>query len=174
MKKLIMFAMLLVGSLSAFNASAQMAAPKGPRPSPADTVKGTTKNGVAIEVAYSQPAVKGRTIGTDIAPYGKVWRTGANEATTISFSKNVTVEGKALPAGKYSLYSIPGEKEWVIIINKTALQSGTEYKETEDALRVTVKTDKSPAFVERFKFIIDPSGKVSFVWGDKKVSFVVK
>ncbi|OKS87735.1 DUF2911 domain-containing protein [Mucilaginibacter polytrichastri] len=174
MKKLILFALLTIGSFSAFNASAQMAAPKGPRPSPADTVKATTKNGVAIEIAYSQPAVKGRTIGKDIAPYGKVWRTGANEATTISFSKDVKVEGKALPAGKYSLYSIPGEKEWVIIINKTAMQSGTEYKEADDALRVTVKTDKSAETVERFKFSIETSGKVSFVWGDKKVSFVVK
>ncbi|WCT11249.1 DUF2911 domain-containing protein [Mucilaginibacter jinjuensis] len=171
MKKLILFALLTVSSLTAFNASAQTATP---RPSPADTVKATTKNGVAIEVAYSQPAVKGRTIGTDIAPYGKVWRTGANEATTISFNKNVTLEGKALPAGKYSLYTIPGEKEWVIIINKIAMQSGTQYTESADVMRVTVKTGKADAFTERLKFIIDASGKVSFVWGDKKVSFVVK
>ena len=168
-----MLALITICTLGVFNASAQTTA-KAQRPSPADTVKATTKNGVAIEIAYSQPAVKGRTIGADIAPYGKVWRTGANEATTISFSKNVTLEGKALPAGKYSLYSIPGEKEWVIIINKIAMQSGTQYNEAEDALRVTVKTDKTSPAVERFKFMIDPSGKISFVWGEKKVSFVVK
>ncbi len=173
MKKLILFALLTVSSLTAFNASAQTE-DKSKRPSPPDTVKATTKTGVTIEIAYSQPAVKGRTIGTDIAPYGKVWRTGANEATTISINKNVTLEGKALPAGKYSLYSIPGEKEWVIIINKTAMQSGMEYKEATDALRVTVKTGKADTFTERLKFMIDASGKVSFVWGDKMVSFVVK
>ncbi|NCD71330.1 DUF2911 domain-containing protein [Mucilaginibacter agri] len=173
MKKLMLFVVLAVCTLGAFTVSAQTT-DKSKRPSPPDTVKATTQNGVAIEVAYSQPALKGRAIGTEIAPYGKVWRTGANEATTISFSKNVTLGGKALPAGKYSLYSIPGEKEWVIIINKIAMQSGMEYKEAEDALRVTVKTEKTSPSVERLKFMIDPSGKISFVWGEKMVSFVVK
>lgn len=173
MKKIMLFVVLAVCTLGTFTVSAQTS-DKSKRPSPPDTVKATTKSGVAIEVAYSQPALKGRTIGTDIAPYGKVWRTGANEATTISFSKNVTLDGKSLPAGKYSLYSIPGEKEWVIIINKIAMQSGMEYKEAEDALRVTVKTGTTTPSVERLKFMIDPSGKVSFVWGEKMVSFVVK
>src|SRR6476620_9133225 len=82
---------------------------KSKRPSPPDKVSETLKSGVVVSVDYSQPSVKGRTIGKEIAPYGKVWRTGANEATVFEVSKDVTINGKTLPAGKYGLYSIPGE-----------------------------------------------------------------
>lgn len=173
MKHLLKASLVIGFILTAFTASAQQPAKKAPL-SPPDTVKATTKKGVAIEVAYSQPSVKGRTIGTDIAPYGKVWRTGANNATTITLSKDVKVEGKALAAGQYAIYSIPGEKEWVIIFNKGVKNWGTVYKEEEDVLRVTVKTEKAPAFVEQFKFMIDPAGKVSFAWDDKLAAFTVK
>lgn len=172
MKKLLKLSLIAGFMITAFSASAQT--PKKAPLSPPDTVKATTKKGVAIEVAYSQPSVKGRTIGTDIAPYGKVWRTGANNATTITLSKDVKIEGKALAAGKYALYTIPGENEWVIIFNKGVKNWGTVYKEDEDVLRVTVKTDKAPAFVEQMKFMVDPAGKVSFAWGDKLVAFSVK
>jgi hypothetical protein len=153
MKQLMKLCLVTGLIFTAFTASAQQM--KKARASVADTVKGTTKSGVAIEVAYSRPLVKGRTIGgAEIATYGKVWRTGANEATTITFSKDVKVEGKALAAGKYALYSIPGEKEWVIIFNKGLKNWGTVYKEDEDALRVTVKTGKSATFTEALKFMI--------------------
>ena len=89
-------------------------------------------------------------------------------------SKAVKIEGKSLPAGKYSLYSIPGQKEWVIILNKTWNQSGTEYSQAADALRVTVKTKKAPAFTERMTFKIAKTGVVSLMWGDYLVSFNVK
>ncbi|WP_158827053.1 DUF2911 domain-containing protein [Mucilaginibacter lacusdianchii] len=172
MKKLIKVSFIVTFILSAFTASAQM--DKSKRPSPPDTVRATTSKGVAIEVAYSQPSVKGRTIGTDIATYGKVWRTGANEATTIQFSKDVKVEGKALPAGKYAIYTIPGEKEWTIMFNKGVKNWGTVYKEEDDAARVTVKTQKASSFTEKLTFKVDASGKVSFAWGDKMAAFVVK
>lgn len=173
MKNVIKLSFILAFVLTAFTASAQQPAKK-PRPSPADTVKGTLKKGIEVEIAYSQPSVKGRTIGSDIAPYGKVWRTGANNATTIVFSKDVQVEGKALKAGKYAIYTIPGEKDWVVIFNSGVKNWGTVYKEEEDVLRVTVKTQKAPEFVEQFKFKIDPSGIISFAWGDKMVAFKVK
>lgn len=172
MKKLLFMVLLSVSTLSFFTASAQM--DKSKRPSPPDTVSATLKSGVKVTVAYSQPAIKGRTIGKEIAPYGKVWRTGANEATSIEFSKAVKVEGKSLAAGKYSIYSIPGEKEWTIIINKKATGSGMEYNQNSDTMRFTVKTGTAPTFTERLKFVIDPAGSVSFVWGDKKVTFTVK
>jgi hypothetical protein len=172
MKKLVNLSLILTFILSAFTASAQM--DKSKRPSPPDTVRATTGKGVAIEVAYSQPSVKGRTIGNDIAPYGKWWRTGANEATTIQFSKDVKVEGKALPAGKYAVYSIPGENEWTIMFNKGVKNWGTVYKPEDDVLKVTVKTQKAPSFTEKMTFMVDPSGKVSFAWGDKLVAFNVK
>jgi len=147
---------------------------KSKRPSPPAKVSETTSKGTTISIDYSQPAVKGRTIGNDIAPYGKVWRTGANEATVFEVSKDVKVEGKSLPAGKYGLYSIPGKDEWVIIFNKTWKQWGTNYKESDDALRVNVKPGKAPSFTERMTFTVDKSGKVSLMWGDVDVPFKVQ
>lgn len=178
MKKLF-FLTLITGLLfTAFNVSAQQKrAPedKSKRPSPPDTVQATLSNGTHVTIAYSQPSVKGRTVGgAEIATYGKVWRTGANEETTIEFSKDVKLEGKALPAGKYSLWSVPGPKEWVIVINKKTTEWGTVYSDAFDVFRVTVPTQKASSFTEKLKFAIDKSGKVSFMWGDVMVAFNVK
>lgn len=147
---------------------------KSKRPSPPAKVTETTSSGTVITIDYSQPSVKGREIGKDIAPFGKVWRTGANEATVFEVSKDVKVEGKALPAGKYGLYSIPGKDEWTLIFNKTWKQWGTKYAEADDALRVNVKPGKAPAFTERMTFNVDKSGKVSLLWGNEEVDFTVQ
>jgi len=125
-------------------------------------------------IDYSSPGIKGRTIGNEIAPWGEVWRTGANKATAFEVSQDVEVEGEALPAGKYSLYSIPGEEEWVIILNKEWDQSGSLYEQTEDALRITVKTLAAPEFSERMIFRIDKTGVVSLIWGDYLVNFNIQ
>ena len=99
---------------------------KSKRPSPPAQAKETLASGAVVTIDYSQPSVKGRTIGKDLEPMtGKVWRTGANEATVFEVSKDVKVEGKDLPAGKYALYSIANEGEWTIIFNKTWKQWGT-------------------------------------------------
>ena len=147
---------------------------KASRPSPPALVTETISGGTIVTIDYSQPSVKGRKIGEELAPYGQVWRTGANEATVFEVSKDVIVEGQALAAGKYSLYTIPGENEWVIIFNKKWKQWGTIYKETEDALRVKVKPGKSASFAEKMTFMIAKNGKVSLVWGDIQVDFNVK
>jgi len=147
---------------------------KSQRPSPPTKASETITSGAVVTIDYSQPSVKGRKIGTELATYGKVWRTGANEATIFETSKDVNVEGKALAAGKYSLYSIPGENEWVIIFNKTWKQWGTQYKEEDDALRVNVKPGKSAAFTEKMTFTVNKSGKVSLMWGDEQVDFTVQ
>jgi hypothetical protein len=148
---------------------------KSKRPSPPAKVTETTNNGAVITIDYSQPAVKGREIGKDIAPYGKVWRTGANEATTFEVSKDVKVEGKALPAGKYGLFTIPNKEEWVVIFNKTPQQWGAyKYAEGDDVLRVKVKPTKAPQFTERMTFNVDKSGKVSLLWGNEEVDFTVQ
>jgi hypothetical protein len=145
------------------------------RPSPADTVKGITESGIDISVAYSQPSIKGRTIGKQIAPYnGKPWRTGANEQTVITVSKDVTIEGHHLPAGKYSIWTIPAEKEWTVIINKNTTNFGTKYAADSDVFRFTVSPKKSPAFTEVMKFYVEKSGMVSFTWADILVGFMVK
>jgi len=110
-----------------------------PRVSPNASVSQTI--GVTeVTISYGRPGVKGRTIWGELVPYGEVWRTGANEATTISFSKDVTVEGEPLPAGTYALFTIPKEAEWIIVFNKNAQQWGAfDYNASQDALRVKVK-----------------------------------
>ena len=156
-------------------ATVQGQADKSKRASPPDSVKQTLKNGTTISINYSKPSLKGRTIGKDVEPMnGQVWRAGANEATIFEINKDVKVEGKALPAGKYGLYSIPGKDEWTIIFNKTWKQWGTNYTEADDALRVNVKPGKAPAFTERMTFKVDKSGKVSLLWGNDEVDFKVE
>lgn len=172
MRKLLIAAIVSSTLFASVQSCAQM--DKSKRPSPPAKATATTTNGNRITIDYSQPAVKGRTIGKDIAPYGKVWRTGANEATSFEITKDAKIEGKhSLKAGKYGLYSIPGEKTWTIIFNKKWNQSGTEYAEEEDALRITVDAQKSSAFMERMTFQIGKDGRVSLLWGDKSVSFRV-
>lgn len=145
------------------------------RPSPADTLKDITESGVAISLAYSQPSIKNRTIGKQIAPYNvKPRRTGANEQTAITVSKDVTIEGHHLPAGKYSIWTIPAEKEWTVIINKNTTNFGTKYAADSDLFRFVVTPKKSSVFVEVMKFSIEKSGMVSFVWGNTSVGFMVK
>lgn len=93
-----------------------------------------------IEIEYSRPNVNGRVVWGDLVPYDKIWRTGANAATTIDFSNDVTVNGTKVPAGKYGFFTIPGKEEWTIIINKDWEMWGTgDYKEENDVLRVKVK-----------------------------------
>ncbi len=172
MKKVLMFSLLTNLLLTSTGIFAQQ--DKSKRPSPPAKVSDTTSTGLAITIDYSQPSVKGRTIGKDIAPLGKVWRTGANEATIFEISQDAKVEGQPLKAGKYSLYSIPGQDEVTLIFNKSWNQWGLVYKEVDDALRVKVKPTKAPAFTEQMTFTIDKSGKVSLLWGDWEVDFMVE
>jgi hypothetical protein len=105
---------------------------------------------------------------------GKVWRTGANEATVFEADKDVKIEDQSLPAGKYGLFTIMDGDEWIIIFNKTWKQWGAfSYKEADDALRVKVKSVKAPAFSERMTFQIAKDGKITLLWGDIEVDFMV-
>lgn len=148
---------------------------KSQRPSPPATVSGTLNNGATVLIDYSQPSVKGRTIGVDLEPMkGKVWRTGANEATVFSVDKDVKIEGEVLPAGKYGLFTIMGDEDWTIIFNKVWNQWGAfKYTSSEDALRVKVKGAKASEFSEKMTFLIGKDGKVSLLWGDYLVDFMV-
>ncbi len=129
------------------------------KPSPAATATG--KIGAAdVTVNYSSPGVKGRKIFGGLEPYGKVWRAGANEATTVDFSKAVMVEGKALPAGKYGFFVIPAEGAWTVIFNKVPNQSGAfKYDAKQDALRVMV-TPRKTALTERLAYEVTPKALV--------------
>lgn len=149
---------------------------KSKRPSPPAAVKETISSGATISIDYSQPSVKGRTIGKDLEPMeGKVWRAGANEATIFETSKDVTVEGKKLPAGKYSFFTLNTGNDWTLIFNKKWNQWGAyDYKESDDALRINVKAEKSKSFAEKLSYLISKSGKASLLWGNNDVSFMVK
>jgi hypothetical protein len=147
---------------------------KSKRASPPALAKETISSGAVVTIDYSQPSVKGRTIGKDLEPIpGKVWRTGANEATVFQVNKAVKVEGKDLPAGKYGLYSIANDGEWTIIFSKTWDTWGTNYKEADDVLRVKVKPQKAGQFAEKMTFLVNKNGTVTLLWGDTKVDFKV-
>ncbi|CAM3547781.1 DUF2911 domain-containing protein [Pontibacter korlensis] len=138
--------MLMFGIFVAFNAHAQET-----KASPPATASGKIGD-ATVTVNYSSPSVKGRTIWGELVPYGKVWRAGANEATTVTFDKDVMVEGEGLAAGTYSFYTIPGEDEWTVIFNKTAKQWGTQYDEKQDALRVQVTPREASSMNERLAY----------------------
>ena len=130
------------------------------------------------KIDYNRPGVKGRTIWGELVPYNKVWRAGANEATTISFSSDVMIEGKSLPSGTYSFFVIPAKDEWTLIFNKVSEQWGAfEYNEAEDALRITVKP-KTNGFQEWLTFSFTKTGDkaaiVNLEWEKLKVPFKVE
>lgn len=132
-----------------------------------------TIGGANIKVVYSAPSARGRKIMGGLVPYKEVWRTGANEATTIEFDKAVKIEGKDLAAGKYELFTLPGEKEWTIIFQKFTKQWGAySYKEANDVLRVTVKPTKTKDFVETFNITVGKDA-VELKWENTAVAFKV-
>ena len=147
-----------------------------PRVSPDQTLKQTV--GLTdVTITYSRPGVHGRQIWGALVPYDKVWRTGANDATTITFSDDVTINGKPLPKGTYSLHTIPGRDQWTIIFNNVAKQWGSfNYDQTKDALRVTAKPESSP-FHEWLTFDVPQlsadAATVAIRWEKIAVPFVV-
>lgn len=149
--------------------SAQTPGVEFPAASPACTLKqrvGLTD----IQVDYSRPGVKDRTIFGGIVPYSQVWRTGANQATRLTFSTPVKLEGHEIPAGTYALFTIPGEDEWTIIINKNAKQWGAfQYNEKEDVVRFKVRPvaladTRIETFTIEFNHIRDESAVLNLVW----------
>ena len=131
-----------------------------------------------VTITYSRPGVKNRAIWGGLVPYDKVWRTGANEATTISFSTDVKIEGQNLPAGTYALFTIPGKTEWTVIFNKTSDQWGAfDYKQDQDALRVKVKPTEGPDeewMIFTFRNLTVNSADVVLRWAKLKVQFGIQ
>lgn len=131
-------------------------------------------NGATISINYSSPSVKDRIIWGKLVPFNKIWRAGANAATIIETDKDLTVEGSKLPAGKYSFFVIPNEKECVLIFNKISKMSGTNnYNEKEDQLRVKVKQKLSNSNTERLLYSIEKNAIV-LSWEKWKIPFSVK
>jgi hypothetical protein len=147
-----------------------------PRQSPKATVSQTV--GVTdVTIAYCRPSVRGRIIWGGLVPLDKVWRAGANEATTITFGDEVTIEGAKIPAGTYGLFAIPGATEWTMVLNKGAKQWGAySYKEADDVLRFKVKPQEAP-FQELMTFsfpsVAVQSAEVALAWEKVRVAFTV-
>jgi hypothetical protein len=171
MRKTLFMALALVVAASAF---AQV---RTPRVSPSATLSQTV--GLTdITIKYSRPGVKGRTIWGGLVPYDQVWRTGANEATTISFSDDVTINGQKLAKGIYAFFTVPGKDQWTLVFNKQGEQWGAfNYDQSQDALRIQVKPEPSPEYHEWMGFDIDEmttdTAKIELRWEKVSVPFTV-
>ncbi len=131
-----------------------------------------------VTITYSRPGVKGRVIWGGLVPYDRVWRTGANEATSITFSDEVTIDGKTIPAGVYGLHTIPGKAEWTVIFNKAANQWGSyDYDESKDILRIQVKPQEGPHqewMMFSFAEVLPGSAIVELAWEKLRVRFRIE
>ncbi len=174
MKKILFVLMTVLG----LSATAQV---KMPAASPTQTLIQDFGLG-KIEITYSRPGIKGRTVfgnGSLLAPYGIVWRTGANGATKVTFSDAVTIGGKTLAAGDYALFTIPGEKEWTIIFNTNSKSWGSfDYKEAEDVVRLKVAPEMTSNFTETFLIsvgnITPESATINLKWGKVLVNIPIQ
>lgn len=170
MRKIAAFCLLLT-SASVIQVSAQetkeVTQPKSPRV--------TAKNDFA-EISYGQPSKRGRAIFGALVPYGEVWRTGANMSTDITFNTDVLFAGKPVKKGTYALFTIPGEKEWTIILNSQPKQKGAseyEINKEKNVLEVKAAVAKLPAVQEEFLISFEGNALV-FKWDETKVSVPLK
>lgn len=174
MKKTKLIALALASTF-AFSLNAQI---ETPQPSPIGEVE--QKIGLTeIEIEYSRPGKKGREIFGKLVPYGKMWRTGANASTKFETSDDIKINGKELKKGKYALYTIPGENEWTIIFHKNLKHWGIgDYKEEEDALRITAKATKIDATIETLTFefghFTTSGGKLMLMWENTVVTMDIE
>jgi hypothetical protein len=147
------------------------------RPSPPGEAA-ITLDGKKITIGYSRPSVRGRKIMGELVPYGKVWRTGANEATTLTAEQDLNIGGADVPAGKYTLYTLPSEGTWKLIINKETGQWGTVYHEDQDLVRVDMKKSQLSQPVEQFTISFAKSGQKSadlvMEWENTRLSVPVR
>ena len=167
---------LLCLTLAAPSAQAQERGGQLPRTSPNAAV--TQAVGVAeVRITYGRPSVRGRVVFGELVPYGEVWRAGANEATTITFSDDAEIEGQPLAAGTYGLFTVPGEEAWTVVFNRQREQWGAfNYEEGQDALRVEVTPEEAPphemlTFI--FEEVTDTSAVAALYWEEVRVPFAV-
>ena len=168
---------LFSAAVFAFMHSTEAQPLKTPASSPTQTVK--QDFGLSsIELSYSRPGIKGRKIFGDLVPFDKVWRTGANNATTLTFGEDITIGDKKIKAGKYGLLAIPGEKEWTLIISKsTSTTSPADYKEEEDVVRVNAKAmtlkEKAETFTIQFANIKPNTCELLLMWENTIVALPI-
>jgi hypothetical protein len=135
---------------------ASLATAHEPLSPPASTT--ATINGKKLTIAYSSPFIRGRKIMGGLVPYGRVWRTGADNATTFRTDTDIDLGGLKVPKGTYTIYTLPGASEWQLIVNKQTGQWGTEYNQRQDLGRVKMTVAKTPSLVDSFKIELLPAG----------------
>jgi hypothetical protein len=147
----------LVAAAAAQQAPAARPAPASPR----DTARGTV-GGARVMVDYGRPYKKGRTIfaANGLVPYGQVWRTGANAATTLVTSADVTIGGTRVPKGTYTLYTVPGANGWQLVVNRQTGQWGTDYDQKQDLARIPMRATTLRTPVEQFTIAVEPAALV--------------
>jgi Protein of unknown function (DUF2911)/Tetratricopeptide repeat len=171
MKRILITAIAI---FSLFIADAQL---KTPAPSPTQTIK--QDFGLStVELSYSRPGIKGRKIFGDLVPFGNIWRTGANQATTLTFGDDVTIGGTKIKAGKYGLLSIPDKKSWILIISKqTDVTSPDAYKQDQDIVRVEAKTmnldDQVETLTMQFAEVKPSSCELHIMWDKTAVALPI-
>jgi len=126
--------------------------------SPPGTASLSFADGKTVTIDYSRPSMRNRKIFGELVPYGQIWRTGANSATSFKTDANLTIGGTTVPAGSYTLYTIPNETGWKLIINKQTGQWGTDYDEKQDLARVDMKVANNAAPTEQFTISLDKTG----------------
>jgi|SRR5713226_2850769 len=151
---------------------------KSSRPSPPAKAECKLADGKTVTIDYSSPRAKGRKIFGSLVPYGQVWRAGANEATTFVTTSDITVGGRTVPAGKYTIFTVPAEDKWTLVISKKTGEWGTAYPGPDnDLARIDMKVSKTSAPVENFTIAFDQSGNACTLrmeWENTRVSVDVK
>ena len=172
MKRSTLTSLALAVVLTASSLSFGQDKDKSKRPSPPAQAQCKFADGKSITVDYSSPRAKGRKIYGGLVPFGKEWRTGANDATTFVTTADLTIGGKDVPAGKYTLYTTPNEKSWTLMINKQTGQWGTEYHQEQDLARVDMKKESLSTPLETFVISFEPQTdpkQITFQWENTKL-----
>lgn len=179
MNKVLKWSLIIIGGLVIIGfALMQFGKYSTKKHSPEDTIQ-LSKGGLELEVYYNRPSKKGRDIFGGLLPYGQIWRTGANECTTFETNQDLTIDGKALPKGKYTLWTIPGESSWQVIFNGEMYSWGANFdgsqvkNDASDVLTVTVPVQKLPQVVELFEITLEDTSEgaaMHLAWDDTKVS----
>jgi Protein of unknown function (DUF2911) len=178
MPKPIIFGSALIATLTLAGIAVVAQQDKSSRPSPPAKTECKLQGGKDITIDYSSPRAKGRKIFGGLVPYGQIWRAGANEATTLVTGSDVSIGGKAVPAGSYTIFTIPGEGKWTLVISKKTGEWGTAYPGPDnDLARIDMKVSKLAAPVENFTIALDPAGAgctLKMEWETTEASVDVK
>jgi hypothetical protein len=171
MQKRITFVTL---AIFAFSLAAVCQQDKSKRPSPPAQAQCSFSDGKGITIDYSSPRAKGRKIFGDLVPYGEVWRTGANEATTLVTQANLNVGGKDVPAGSYTLFTVPNADKWTLIVSKKTGEWGIPYKyESDELLRADMSVSPTSSAVENFTIALNGMGdhcSLNISWGNTQAT----